>query len=95
MKYQTKADFTVLSTEERYVELAARIRELGQARGELQAFKDEMTGNRDIPWDPEMDKTEPEDKEKYDQLVWKEDEKWCRVREMVRDALGDPELWQC
>ena len=28
-------------------------------------------------------------------LAMVEDEKWCRVREMVRDALGDDSLWTC
>jgi hypothetical protein len=28
-------------------------------------------------------------------LAMTEDEKWCRVREMVRDALGDDSLWTC
>lgn len=97
MKVETVEDFSTLSPEQRYVELAKRLVELKDARAELDEFKDEMTGNSDIPWDPVMDedRTEPEDMRRYEDLITAEDEKWCRVREMVRDALGNEHLWHC
>ena len=94
---ETVADYSTLSREERYVELAKRLMELSRARAALKGFEDEMMGDSDVPWDPIMDETstKPADMERYRTLVTEEDEKWCRVREMVRDALGDDTLWQC
>ena len=96
MEVKTTDDFSTLKPEERYRELAARLVELKDARSELQDFKDDKTGDADVPWDSEIDGfKDDKEEEKYRNLVMNEDEKWCRVREMVRDALSNDILWQC
>lgn len=89
---KTVCDYSALNTSDRYAELGNRVLEHANSKRVLEEFKD---ANVDAEGAFNEDNLSPEDHAKYLELVMDEDEKWCRVREMVRDATGNETLWEC